>query len=667
MNELETSFNAEISNGENKEKIIKIKNTDEDMLYKFIIGADGIWKTIQDFSKDDTCIWTPKNPGNYTMMIQGKYKNSKKPFDCITKEEIFILDNDKQNLISDIKVDGTDLTIGEKLTIKVISIEAPVLYRFWIGGKQGWEPIKDYTSQGKLVYTAIKEGRHEILVECKRPESKEKFDDYKTVIFDVKEKTKIEIVKFKCLTREILVNEELVFKVETTLDNKRILLYKFIKVSSEGKCTCIQDFSSRQIVSYKENQQGEYKLLCLVRDILSTNSFDDRAVLHYKVKPYNKVVIKGLRADIKSPQLCGSIINLKAEVKGGRELVYRYLIEGPLNEDTGYTRTKDFSWQTQKEGDYKITLFVKDISSTDGYEDIKTILYKIDKKSEKPVRIVEILSSRDEYLLVSKPINISVRTEGGVEPRYSFIVYKNNIEIEKVQYGLANWVDFIPEDKGNYELEVRVKDKYSIKEYDSNDFIKIRARDYIPAKIDYILVPNKERHIVGESLEIKTITENTKDILMRYITKIDGRLVEETEYIKDKRIIFKPQCKGKYSFEIYAKNIKSQEEYDCKKEVKLYVYENMPVINTKISYNKEEIYLNKEITFNATSQGGKDVCYEFYIMENGNWVKMQGYSKKSYYTFIPFLRGQYKVMVMSKSFYKNVSYEDYDELTLEVK
>ena len=54
-------------------------------------------------------------------------------------------------------------------------------------------------------------------------------------------------------------------------------------------------------------------------------------------------------------------------------------------------------------------------------------------------------------------------------------------------------------------------------------------------------------------------------------------------------------------------------------------------------------------------------------MENGNWVKMQGYSKKSYYTFIPFLRGQYKVMVMSKSFYKNVSYEDYDELTLEVK
>ena len=111
------------------------------------------------------------------------------------------------------------------------------------------------------------------------------------------------------------------------------------------------------------------------------------------------------------------------------------------------------------------------------------------------------------------------------------------------------------------------------------------------------------------------------------------------------------------------KNIKCEEEFDSKKEVSIYVSEATPVTNTKILCDREEVVCNKEVTFKVTSVGGKDVCYEFYIMEKGNWIKTQSYSKKNYYTFIPFLRGEYRVMVLAKSFYKKVNYEDYGEFS----
>ena len=104
-----------------------------------------------------------------------------------------------------------------------------------------------------------------------------------------------------------------------------------------------------------------------------------------------------------------------------------------------------------------------------------------------------------------------------------------------------------------------------------------------------------------------------------------------------------------------------------KKEVSIYVNEAIPITNTKVSLGSHEILVGKEITFEATSEGGKDVCYEFYIMEKGNWLRVQPYSKKNYYTFLPFTPGNYRVLVLSKSYYKNLNYEDYFDLEFQVK
>lgn len=664
MEDLQILLDTDLPIGVNQEKIIKAVSNKKGIIYKFIIGIDGIWKTIQDYSEKNTCAFTPIDEGKYTIMVQGKEKDSKKPFDILTKEE-FVVGNSLK-LIDKVNISNTNLIVGDKLTVNVVGSGNEILYRFWISGKNGFEPIRDYSTDSNLVYVAVSEGTFEILIECKTVVSKEKFDEFTTIKFDVAAKKKIEILDFTCYSEEFLVNSEMIFKVDTNLQNNRSLLYKFVKISEEGKTICVQDYSSRKLVSYKEKEPGKYKLLCLVRDILSSSEYDDRAILNYNVEPYEKVTIYKLYTDIKSPQLRGNIINVEAFANGGRELIYKFIVEGPISEDTGYTRSAKFGWEPKIEGEYEITVFVKDISSNDEYEAKSSIDYVIDKRSEKPIRIKEIKLSREKDLLVGQLINMKVMAEGGIALRYEFIVFKNNIEIERIEYGLCNWADFIPEENGEYDIEVRVKDKYSEKDYDSNTFIKLKVSSYKKAEIDYALLSNKEKIIVGDIVELEIITQNTKEVRLRYKTKINGREIEDTGYINNKKIQFKPKCSGKYTVEIYAKNIKCKEEYDTKKEVNFYVFDSTSVINTKLLYNKDKLRFNEEITFTVSSDGGRDVCYEFYIMENENWVRLQKYSRKNFYTFIPFSKGKYKVMVLAKSYYKKVSYEDYEKIEFEI-
>jgi len=97
------------------------------------------------------------------------------------------------------------------------------------------------------------------------------------------------------------------------------------------------------------------------------------------------------------------------------------------------------------------------------------------------------------------------------------------------------------------------------------------------------------------------------------------------------------------------------------------VSEASPVIETRIIANTLEGNINEELTFEVINRGGKDVCYEFYLMENNEWKKVQAYSKKHYYSFIPFIEGKYKILALAKSYYKKVNYEDYDKIIFHVK
>ena len=304
---------------------------------------------------------------------------------------------------------------------------------------------------------------------------------------------------------------------------------------------------------------------------------------------------------------------------------------------------------------------------TGEYEDSGKIAFTIEKRGKKPIKILDVIVDKEKKIIIGETVNIMVHAEGGTGLLYSFIIKKDGRLIEESKYSTSNWIDFTPDKVGEYEVEIKVKDKYSEKDFDIHNLIYLKAMEYIPGEIDYILLPYKENYLIGDAIEFECISQNTNEVLIKYETKINGQSIEQTEFSKNKKLRVIPKTPGKYTIEVCAKNIKCEKEFDSKKQISLYVNEASPVLNTKIISNKIEGKVNEEFSIEVTSRGGKDVCYEFYLMENGQWKKVQSYSKKNFYSFIPFTSGKYKILALAKSYYKKVSYEDYSELNFCVK
>ena len=784
--------------------------------YKFIVGKGGIWKTIQEFSDKNKCVWKPKWEGEYIVMVQAREKNGKKPLDYLAKEDYSIgrgeavntmheevssekvvnetevkidfkdiIDNEDENLlvnkkedsidnntefkkvindavdkvvflevkelsreeeetlvgnndvqeetalsedgkrleiekigaaeikdkeindkdnkakilhevilekndvlpeaskddierelsvIKDIIIDKEEIAVGGKCSIEVKTFDDNMyLYRFYVKRYKEWDIVRDYETSNILKYTATEVGEKEFLIQCKKVESAESFEDYRTIKVNVKDISKIEITNFKCLSKLLIVGEKLEFSVDTTVESETneqdelIVLYKFYKIYKDGKSVCLQDYSTKNNVHYEESRAGSYRILCLVKSILSNKEYDDRAILVYTVKPYNDIKISSFVADLNSPQASETDIKFTSEVQGGNSLLYKYNVKGSIEEDTGFMDKDEFTWRPMEAGEYEVILYVKDVNYKGEYEDTKKIAFTIEKKGKKPVKILDVVTDKGKKIIAGEPVNIMVNGEGGTKLQYAFTIRKDNRKLEGVEYNQSNWINFIPKQVGEYEVEIMLKDKYSNKSYDTHTLIYLKAMEYLPGEIDYIILPYKETHLIGETIEFECIIQNTQNILVKYETKINGNSVEQTEFSKNKRLRFVPKIAGKYTIEVYAKNSKCKGEYDSKKQVSLYVSEASPVIETKIIANKVEGNINEEMTFEVISRGGKEVCYEFYLMENNEWKKVQAYSRKHYYSFIPFIPGQYKILALAKSYYKKVNYEDYDQIIFTIK
>ena len=79
-------------------------------------------------------------------------------------------------------------------------------------------------------------------------------------------------------------------------------------------------------------------------------------------------------------------------------------------------------------------------------------------------------------------------------------------------------------------------------------------------------MPNKNNYLIDDIIDTEVIVQNTKNVLIRYVTKINGYEVEDTGFINNKKLQINPKCSGKYTIDIYAKNVKCEGEYDSKKK-----------------------------------------------------------------------------------------------------
>lgn len=378
----------------------------------------------------------------------------------------------------------------------------------------------------------------------------------------------------------------------------------------------------------------------------------------------------GITFNKNSPQEKNTSIVISVETGEEKKYFYKFLVgfEGKWSTLRDFEADNKIVWTPNEYGVYSIMVQIREENSRKSFDYVSKAEFEISSISmKKKAFIKDIHIDKREPFIKGETIHIEIEAGGGSgEYLYGFAVKMNGHKLEEIEFGPCSWVNFTPENTGGFELEARVKDMDSPYSSDDIRLVKIEVFEFAPGKIDYVIMPKKEHFIVSDTIPLEIVAQNTKNILIKYMLKIDNSIVEETEFVESKKYEFTPKCSGIYSVLMLVKNKKSDAIFDSKNEVRVRVFDSYPVTNARIMQDKDVIKENEPVTFSVSYNGGQGVVFEFYTFEDGEWKLVQEYSKKSYYSFIPFKKGTYKVLVLLKSQNTITPYEDYDILTFEI-
>ncbi|WP_294342561.1 triple tyrosine motif-containing protein [uncultured Clostridium sp.] len=670
MNKIEIILEKDNVDYENSPVNIIVKsNEDEELLYKFLCGSGGKWTTIKEYGKESCCIWSPTESGEYTIMVYAKSPSSSKSFDYCCRAEYITKDLNKIVRIKGISLNRDKVIIDEPLAITVDCTGEEVLYRF-LKVKDGEETLlKDYSSENYFNLIPKDVGDIKIVVQVKNKGSISMYDSEESIEFYVWRREAVKIQNLMFITKYLIVDEELIVDVDIKYSDKKNVLYKCIKIDEKNNIEVVQEFSSKNVISFKESKAGKYKLLVAVKDMYSGNEYDDRALINYEVKNYKTVRMESFIADVISPKSVESDINFRVICEGGKSLRYNYKIsrEDGYEYETGFIKDDTYCWKPTEIGTYKIRAYVKDQSYSGEYEDSNEMEFVIEEHERREAKILDILKTCGHEVKVGNYIQYKVMSDNNKGNLFAYRVSCDNEVILETPYRSDTIFRYSPEKVGKYSIEIMVRNKFSDNEYDAHDFCYFNAYLFVPCKIDKIISYCNETPMPGDKIIFETIVFNAKEAVIKYDIRINGFLVEESDYTSNKKFSITPKCGGLYNIDVYSKNENSNERFESKKSVYFKVRDVSPVYNVEVQCDVEEKRVNCPITFNASCEGGRSVNYQFYIDEGGEWKLVQEYCRKSYYTFIPFKRGQYRIMVLCRSANEVKAYEDYRIIEFEVK
>lgn len=491
-------------------------------------------------------------------------------------------------------------------------------------------------------------------------------------------------------------------KLLITIENEgnEELLYKVL-IGHNGKWSLIRDYSLENKVIWEGDLKGHYMVMVQAKEKYSNKPFDYTERIEYVIgQEQNKEIERDLEitsfACLNEKKITGEYITFEVATiqKPFRSVLYKFIKiseDGDMEIIRDYFEDNYLSYIEKLPGKYKLLAIVKYSDSDREFDDRAVVSYEVkpcDKvfihnftKFNKETNEVEeienlynsgVIGSEERYRdIANKPtylrdklLLIEAQYGEGIE-EFSFLVKKDGKVIHSDRNILRNYIYFTPNENGNYVIETRVKDNRS--EECVEGIAEFRVLDYRPASIEYVLKSASSGYIVGKNICFETITDRNNETLCKYKVFIDGNFVEEVEYDYNKQFVFVPRCAGKYSFHFLVKNEMSTAEYDGLKVVQLFVQEEVNIENIRIVCDKETIVEGDPVTFFAECDGEASPLYEFYMMTKGEWRKVQGYSRKNYYTFIPFKADVYRFLMLCKNPKSDNEYDAFSQCEFKVE
>ena len=567
-------------------------------------------------------------------------------------------------LLIEIKEKSIDQDGKKTIGIFVQSLfRQKLLYKFFESKNGTWKVIKNFTEDNYVYWNPTEEGKYIIMIQAKEVDSTNSFDYVERVEY-INEKESNDVVKMN------IYNEK-----EKKQPNKGIYIQDIQKNNLEKfeeKIKC--KFQYEYLNPYEELFEKKYAKVNNTSE--NNEEIEDNQKIKFRVEEELEHDNSKL---IESETLTNKLFIMNDS-------------ENNIDIEEQYSEKYEESKKNVKVVEENELLVQDEVS-----EESEMKIEETNKLLEK--RAIELINESPKHELVHQKsiANIDEGTEQEID-KISIVeevdediediediedtsedinfnnLYKKDsdiIEIKDISYNEDILYPFITDE----EKEALVSNKDSITARTMNvnmpeeNFVEIneKAEDILKKSehheklIKYILVGPRKNYCIGSQIVFTILSESKIPTVAKYKLYIDNKLVEELPYNHNKTFVIYPTCSGEYRVEFYSKYENSDTEYMDKKVQTLYVREADPIESIGISCDRTVIRCREDVTFMTTVRGGRNVLYEFYIFKDGNWCLEQEYSKKSYYTLMPFKEGTSKLLVLAKNY---ASEADYDEFII---
>lgn len=325
--------------------------------YKFVWQKNNWkdWGVLQEMSEKDSAVWTPKEGGVYTLIIdvedQSGYRESvQRTFSIKEREWSF----------EGIALSSNALLTGEGLTANVEQsgdIEG-LEYKF-VWEKDNWKDwavIQNFSGNSKVQWTPKEAGSYTLYVDIRDLAGRIQTKTIKYVVDDI-------VIE----TKDISLGQKMEIHCKTKKDGQ---LYKFVWEKDGWKSwDVIQGLGTNSNASWMPKETGNYVLYVDVKDSDSGKQVTKTAEVIVKPREWNFNGIK-IPTKVKTGESFTAELDATGETAGQQ---YKYVWEKDNWKDWGVMKELDgqpaVDWKFQEKGTYTIYLDVKEL---DGSQTTKT-------------------------------------------------------------------------------------------------------------------------------------------------------------------------------------------------------------------------------------------------------------------------------------------------------
>lgn len=217
---------------------------------------------------------------------------------------------------------------------------------------------------------------------------------------------------------------------------------------------------------------GTYKISVYVKDKLSGKIVDDYKVITYQIiNEISSLKITGLSATTNTAKI-NQPIKITTDVTGGGiDPLYQFWVDNGSGWKVvqSYSNKSHLDWTPSIPGSYRISVYVRDRSSSKLVDDYKIITVNVFDISV--TKITSVTTSVYSPQTAGITIKLTAETTGGSEKRYQFWINDGSGWKVVQTYSNMDFYNWTPDHAGSYLISVYVRDVNSKNNVDDHKII----------------------------------------------------------------------------------------------------------------------------------------------------------------------------------------------------